>query len=90
MTVVVPPMAAERVAVSNVSAFIWPMPDICSIWQCGSTPPGVTIRPVASRVSVPTSRAEGCDPAAGNGDIGGENRLGRGHLAALDDQIVPI
>jgi hypothetical protein len=53
MTVVVPPMAADRVAVSNVSAFIWPMPDICSIWQWGSTPPGVTMRPVASSVSVP-------------------------------------
>jgi hypothetical protein len=49
----VPPIAAERVAVSNVSAFIRPMPDICSIWQWGSTPPGVMISPSASMSPAP-------------------------------------
>lgn len=36
------PNAAARVAVSNVSAFISPAAEICSMWQCVSTPPDNT------------------------------------------------
>jgi hypothetical protein len=48
MTVVVPPQAAERVAVKKSSAVITPIEDRCSMWQWLSTPPGVTMRPSAS------------------------------------------
>jgi len=40
--VVVPPQAAERVPLSQVSAFLPPVEDGCSMWQWLSTPPGMT------------------------------------------------
>ncbi len=48
ITVVVPPNAAETVALSNVSAFMMPAADSCSIWAWLSTPPGSTSLPRAS------------------------------------------
>src|SRR5262245_22795154 len=47
MTVVVPPQAAERVAVKKSSAVMTPIEERCSMWQWLSTPPGVTMRPSA-------------------------------------------
>jgi hypothetical protein len=48
MTVVVPPQAAERVAVKKSSAVMTPVEDRCAMWQWLSTPPGVMMRPSAS------------------------------------------
>src|SRR5215831_16049304 len=48
ITVVVPPNAAEAVALSNVSAFMMPAAERCSIWLWLSTPPGRTTLPRAS------------------------------------------
>ncbi len=56
MTVVVPPNAAEAVALWNVSAFISPEAESCSIWQWLSTPPGITSLPRASISRRPWSR----------------------------------
>jgi len=49
MMVVVPPKAAARVPVSNVSLANVP-PKGISMWVCASTPPGMTYLPVASMV----------------------------------------
>jgi hypothetical protein len=57
ITVVVPPSAAEVVADWNVSAFIRPEAASCSMWQWLSTPPGVTIRPLASISLRPIGRS---------------------------------
>ncbi len=48
ITQVVPPNAADVVALSNVSALAVPSARGCSIWQWLSTPPGMTSLPVAS------------------------------------------
>ena len=47
MIVVVPPNAAARVPVSNVSVANVP-PNGSSMWVCASMPPGMTYLPVAS------------------------------------------
>src|SRR5262245_37203772 len=62
MTLVVPPNAAAVVALSNVSALTRPAAESCSIWACGSTPPGSTSLPRAS-ISRP-ARASPCPSAA--------------------------
>ena len=67
MIVVVPPQAAARVPVSNVSEAQVP-PNGSSMWVCASMPPGMTYLPVASitRSTVPRGRAEpepGCEHA---------------------------
>ena len=54
--VVVPPYAAEVVALSNVSALSLPLAESCSTWQCGSMPPGSTSLPVASISRLPFGR----------------------------------
>ena len=66
MMLVVPPQAAARVPVSNVSDASVPPNGIC-MWVCASMPPGMTYFPVASTTwstdaarSVPSS----CDPGA--------------------------
>src|SRR6218665_2245288 len=46
--VVVPPNAADTVPEWKSSAHITPMPEICSMWQWLSMPPGSTQRPAAS------------------------------------------
>src|SRR3954463_15534909 len=48
ITVVVPPNAAEVVALANVSALTRPDAESCSMWQWLSTPPGSTSLPEAS------------------------------------------
>src|SRR5437588_778295 len=48
MTLVVPPNAAERLALSNVSALSTPAAETCSMWAWLSTPPGSTSLPDAS------------------------------------------
>src|ERR1043166_2528269 len=55
ITVVVPPNAAAVVALSNVSAFIRPDADNCSMWLWLSTPPGSTSLPRASISRLPLS-----------------------------------
>jgi hypothetical protein len=57
ITEVVPPKAAERVAVSKLSALISPLPESCSIWQWVSTPPGKTSLPFASISCAPVGRS---------------------------------
>ncbi len=47
MIIVVPPQAAARVPVSNVSDAAVP-PNGSSMWVCASIPPGMTYLPVAS------------------------------------------
>ena len=57
MMVVVPPQAAARVPVSNVSeAFVPPNGSSMCVWT--STPPGSTYMPVASMVSAVPAAAE--------------------------------
>ncbi len=56
ITVVVPPSAADAVALWNVSAFISPEAESCSMWAWLSTPPGSTSLPVASISRRPASR----------------------------------
>src|SRR6187200_3075420 len=70
MMLVVPPHAAARVPVSNVSIAAVP-PNGSSICVCASMPPGITYLPVASRTlstdaatSVPSSSEPGCSTAA--------------------------
>src|SRR5215467_739530 len=53
MIVVVPPNAAARVPVSNVSLANVP-PNGSSMWVCASTPPGITYLPVASTTCTPS------------------------------------
>src|SRR5215469_16881594 len=67
MTVVVPPKAADVVALSKLPALRSPAPDICSMRACESTPPGVTIRPAASISVMPVSR---CSPIAAMSRLG--------------------
>jgi hypothetical protein len=54
--VVVPPNAAETVALSNVSALRMPAAETCSMWAWLSTPPGSTIFPRASISFMPGGR----------------------------------
>src|SRR3954453_13115362 len=56
-TVVVPPSAADFVALSNVSELIRPEADNCSICACASTPPGITYLPDASISRFPAARS---------------------------------
>ncbi len=69
MMLVVPPHAAARVPVSNVSIAAVP-PKGSSMWVCASIPPGMTYLPVASMTrstdaatSVPSSAEPGCSTA---------------------------
>ena len=85
----VPPIAAEAVAVAKVSAFISPDAVSCSMWQWLSTPPGRTSRPDAS-----ISAAPGGEPAtdrrhllARNPDVGVEDAGRGGDRAATDNQV---
>jgi hypothetical protein len=87
---VVPPNAADRVALSKVSAFMMPAAESCSIWAWASTPPGSTSLPVAS-----ISLLAGCktaaqchDGLAGNTDIGGKHIARCGDGATADYEIV--
>ena len=64
-----PPHAAARVPVSNVSIAAVP-PNGSSMWVCASIPPGITYLPVASMTvstdaatSVPRSSEPGCSTA---------------------------
>ena len=69
MMLVVPPHAAARVPVSNVSIAAVP-PNGSSMCVCASIPPGITYLPVASMTvstdaatSVPRSSEPGCSTA---------------------------
>ena len=53
---VVPPAAAERVPEVKSSAQTVPSIDGWSRWQCPSTPPGVTVEPLASMTRSAPSR----------------------------------
>ena len=53
MIVVVPPIAAALVPVSNVSLASVPPNGIC-MWVCASIAPGITYLPVASMISGPS------------------------------------
>ena len=55
MTLVVPPASAEVLPVTKVSSSVPPSSRNCSIWQCVSTPPGITSIPSASSVRAPFS-----------------------------------
>ena len=48
--------AAEVVALSKLSALRMPAAETCSMWQCGSIPPGSTSLPVASISRAPAGR----------------------------------
>ena len=87
---VVPPNAAEVVALSNVSAFTMPAAESCSIWQWLSTPPGSTSLPRASisRPAGPSPRPIATMRLAGDRDIGLENVGRGGDAASADDQVV--
>ena len=87
---VVPPKAAETVALSNVSAFTMPAADSCSIWAWLSTPPGSTSLPRASisRRAARQPAADGGDGLAGNGDIGLEHVARGRDASAANEQVV--
>ena len=53
MTLVVPPASAEVLPVVQLSSSAPPSCCNCSIWQCESTPPGMTSSPSASIVRSP-------------------------------------
>ena len=57
MTVVVPPNAAETVALRKSSAVMNPEAESCSMWQWLSIPPGSTSLPVASTTRPPSATA---------------------------------
>ena len=95
MMLVVPPQAAARVPVSNVSDASVPPNGIC-MWVCASMPPGMTYLPVASttestddRRSVPEQlrarREDGRDRLAVDEHVGGR-RPGRVDDGSAGDQ----
>ena len=77
--VVVPPKAAARVPVSNVSEANVP-PNGSSMWVWASTPPGTTYLPVASTTLV-----------RGGGEVGAERRVAgrqqRDDALAVDEHV---
>ena len=77
MTLVVPPASAEVLPVTNVSSSAPPPACSCSIWQCESTPPGITSRPFASIVRSPRQvEPDRGDATTDDPDIGLEH-IGR-------------
>ena len=64
MIVVVPPQAAARVPVSNVSAENVP-PNGISMWVCASIPPGSTYFPLASMTRSASAAHDEASPEPG-------------------------
>ena len=88
--VVVPPQAADTPPVKKSSAVISPLDDCWSMWQCASTPPGMTRRP--DGVDLPAARPEALaqrrDAPVARRRRRARSRAGVGdHRAAANDQI---
>src|SRR3954452_24385608 len=82
ITLVVPPKAAETVALSNVSAFTMPAADSCSIWAWLSTPQGTTSLPRSGISRRAAARPRPCRPAAAGRDrLTGNSDVGLEHVA---------
>ena len=89
---VVPPNAAETVALSNVSALRMPAAETCSMWAWLSTPPGSTSFP--ARVDLLHARrqitADRSDGFAFDRDIGWKHRRSGRDGAAAQHEVVRL